>query len=381
MTGMVVLANIGVMIMAIFPLREFVGRENFPCLLGELIPFVVVGLVGCPMALRGLHYHWRIELNRQLASSAFAKSAAEVEQVGEAVKAAGGDRYRQALVDLKTLRLLASKKFVYFLQFVLTISFVVAAFILTGDRLSCSGCEQNPNSFYAQVFFILVMLSVALAGLYLVRNEPDPLEIVTELKLVYIIGPLGLILNLVLDGAAKKIEDEGRVFWNYILVITLWICQWVLVIVQVKKGERWGSGERKKSDVRKNSELDELLHSDVGKQYFKSHLANELCIENYFFWRDVKAFKEKGGTKEEAEQIFAIYIARNSVLEINISSALFTAIQDKINRDTIDPSIFDEAYTEIVHLMSTNSLPRFKQSKEYHTLMNEESSPNLEIGI
>jgi len=32
--------------------------------------------------------------------------------------------------------------------------------------------------------------------------------------------------------------------------------------------------------------LDRVLQSEIGTKLFKSHLVNELSIENYYFWKE-----------------------------------------------------------------------------------------------
>jgi len=387
-TALILTSSFGICILAIFPIREFVGRERFPCVLTELIPFVSLGLFAFPVVVRALHYYWRIQFNRKLAKSAFAKDALASKQVQDAAAVTDTEILNQTMVELRTAKFLASKTWAYFLQLMFTLAFVVAALILSKDRLDCLGCENNEFSFYAQVVFAAILLGTAATGLRLVRKEPDPLGINQEVKALYIIGFFGLVLNLCLESIdPADVQADGKWFWNYILVMALIGCQTVLMPLQIYNARklvrkrRTSSLSDTASGNRRNSELDLLLDSEVGREYFKSHLVNELSIENYFFWRDVNAWKEEGCSAEGAKYIYDVYIANNSTLEINISGVMHNDIEKKIKLNQIEPSIFDEAYKTIVVLMETNAFPRFKKSSLYKQWSGTEGSdPNLNMG-
>lgn len=354
------------------------GRERFPCLFTELIPLVTIGLFGFPLVIRALHFYWRIQLNRKLASSAFAKDAEASNQVKQAAQFTDAGVYKQTMLDLYTARILASKGWAWSLQVTFTIAFVAAAIGLSIDRLDCQGCESNPNSFLAQAAFTTVLLVIAVVGLYIVRKERDPLGIKDEMKLCYTFSFTGLVLNVIFDSTDPgDTEERGEFFWNYLLVFALWMSQAVLMPYQIYISKNIES-QRK---VRRTSELDLVLDSDIGKEYFKTHLVNELCIENYFFWRDVNAWKEAGRSAEGAKQLYDIYIERNSVLEINIGHNLYVEITKALQQDKMPDDIFDSAYAEIMLLMETNSLPRFKKSSLYKEWAGEDSNLHLETAM
>lgn len=121
-------------------------------------------------------------------------------------------------------------------------------------------------------------------------------------------------------------------------------------------------------------ELKVLLYHRDGVKYFEEHLKKEYSQENIHFWKACRQYEQMSeedekAIHEEARQISKMYIEDSAEEQVNLPETMKARILADIATCKVDLSTFDRARDEILHLMSSDSFQRFKQSKLFQELL------------
>eukprot|EP01101_Sappina_pedata_P008641 TRINITY_DN4830_c0_g1_i1.p1 TRINITY_DN4830_c0_g1~~TRINITY_DN4830_c0_g1_i1.p1 ORF type:complete len:1266 (-),score=654.53 TRINITY_DN4830_c0_g1_i1:91-3888(-) len=129
---------------------------------------------------------------------------------------------------------------------------------------------------------------------------------------------------------------------------------------------------RKERIAAKISTLQSTLKIPLAQDYLKQYLTQEFSEENLMFWMDVERYKRTLPLErlEKAKEIYSIYIAEDSVLQVNIDSDCHDVITEVlIGRNEASPYLFDDAQQWVQRLMESHSFPRFVKSNKWKTLL------------
>lgn len=121
-------------------------------------------------------------------------------------------------------------------------------------------------------------------------------------------------------------------------------------------------------------ELKVLLFHRDGVKYFEEHLKKEYSQENIHFWKACRKYEQSDiedekALHEEARQISKLYIEDSADEQVNLPETMKARILADIATCKVDVNTFDRARDEILHLMSSDSFQRFKQSKLFQELL------------
>eukprot|EP01083_Nonionella_stella_P075540 205414_1 len=130
--------------------------------------------------------------------------------------------------------------------------------------------------------------------------------------------------------------------------------------------DRWG--------VRRSlrDQLLDLIANPGSREAFKQHLMREFSVENLMFYDAAVNFrrmadgpvKDRAALRTVALQVYDTYVKPGSDNEINISSFQRKDITQHIaTNDVPEADVFECAAEEILKLMATDSLRRYRQSK------------------
>mmetsp|Transcript_13801 Transcript_13801/g.24515 ORF Transcript_13801/g.24515 Transcript_13801/m.24515 type:complete len:571 (-) Transcript_13801:1819-3531(-) len=144
----------------------------------------------------------------------------------------------------------------------------------------------------------------------------------------------------------------------------------------------------------KKATLEDVLKHHLGKEYFSKFIAKEFAQENIDFWVAVEQLEsiarrrvrksvlgslniqasnvtkhKKGMLVEQANEIYKTYLAKDATRQVNVSGALFKAIETKMENQEYDFKMFNDAKNEVFQLMSKDNFSRFQDSDEYQELM------------
>mmetsp|Transcript_10125 Transcript_10125/g.11499 ORF Transcript_10125/g.11499 Transcript_10125/m.11499 type:complete len:177 (-) Transcript_10125:234-764(-) len=116
----------------------------------------------------------------------------------------------------------------------------------------------------------------------------------------------------------------------------------------------------------------QILQSDTGRQLFKSHLVQELSIENYYFWRAATEWRDNFKNMSEGERenkfihIYLNFFDAASVMHINVGEhAMVTPTKIAKGQMQLSASILDESISMVENNLRNNSWPRFRESNFY----------------
>jgi len=160
------------------------------------------------------------------------------------------------------------------------------------DGFSCKGCEsvfKSKSRRYVIFGLILVLIFLLLYTLWKLRKEPDPKGMRKEISVaLFYTRPLGiswLVLSIVDPG---DLEKEGKMQWTILIFLSFFAVFTVIVYLNIRKSYKFSLsslGANADTDGI-DTDLDRVLQSEIGTKLFKSHLVNELSIENYYFWKE-----------------------------------------------------------------------------------------------
>ncbi|KAJ1407748.1 RGS domain-containing protein [Ochromonadaceae sp. CCMP2298] len=116
--------------------------------------------------------------------------------------------------------------------------------------------------------------------------------------------------------------------------------------------------------------LRSILQNQQCTRYLKDFSAKTLCSENVLFWLDVDNYKNLPGSdymRRVACKIYKKYVADGAKMQINISFPAKEAIFDSLL--STDRQLFRKAQQEVLALMESDTLPKFRKSPEYALML------------
>jgi hypothetical protein len=238
-------------------------------------------------------------------------------------------------------------------------------------REGCTGCEMELGDVLFFIFWVALIAVVGLAvALPLLRSQNDPLQLLKEFVLAWLVGGTCGLLGLGLWLIDPQDLYVSRIFnWQWIGAFgtTMMVaCQTVLVVGLSK----WNTQEQIKSPYFNARErlVQGVLSGDKAlKAKFRAHLQRELGEESLLFIDAVDDwalhFAEEG-RQLKARTIFDSFVARRALLEINISSRNRELLTSRFLRGNVAVDVFDPARAEVVEMMLTDTFPRFLNQLE-----------------
>jgi len=140
-----------------------------------------------------------------------------------------------------------------------------------------------------------------------------------------------------------------------------------------KASEGGGSSPSGKGIKTNEAEVLAILEDERAFADFEEYLSKEFCVEELFFLRDVKHYKQTfpdmndEKALERCKKLYEKYIDEHSALSINISGPdrsqlgrLFAANATEIHTRDVLQTCFDKAYSEVLSLLAVDSFRRYK---------------------
>jgi len=276
----------------------------------------------------------------------------------------------------KSLVFAASRSHVALWISAVCLPFLIGFFVALGARSewqsNCYGCAlQLPEA----VFLILASSLLAGAGAvnaWRIRKHPDPLGLVDEC-----VAALAVLWASTLVSLALYVADPGGASgamlafdWRWVALAGALVAVYVATVHQVRRSRGARTHILSKGTF---DEMDRLRDLRANKELFglfKEHMRKEMSDETIKFILDVDQWKsdfkrKKDGRQREARVVFDTYVMRKARLEVNIPSRVRDTLQRDFNKGNVALDVFDAAYKECVHLLMTDSVPRFTKSTAY----------------
>ena len=244
----------------------------------------------------------------------------------------------------------------------------------------CVGCNEDLTFYMIIMATVFGLIAVVVITGYLVRNSPDPLGLLFEIKWILIIctplAGVGMLL-LIIDDYIGRPNDRGVFSFDWMVIIALVIMYTWLAYVPLLIAYRMN---QKVAGAR--YEFASFLNNPKAYKLFAEHLANEWAVENIKFWSQVESFrgqyahfkKIKDGNLV-AVQTYNTFIKPGALMDVNIPSVMRDDLIRKFENHAVDdpdftkkaiPStIFDDAQKEIFALMEKDSFQRWQNTKTF----------------
>eukprot|EP00122_Pirum_gemmata_P005837 Pgem_evm1s5328 len=120
----------------------------------------------------------------------------------------------------------------------------------------------------------------------------------------------------------------------------------------------------------KKMTIRDIIHHDTALHFFTKMLEKEYSDENMKFIQAVTNYRKLQDNSVQqlsaAEEIVQTFMARGSSLPVNIVGVEKLEVQGKLNSRKIDKTLFDNSVEHVMHLLSTDSLSRFKNSNFFN---------------
>lgn len=359
-------------------LREYIGRDVFPCAVLLPTSILVIPALLCPFIARILQHHARVEWQTKFMEMPLSmRTDLEAAQLLAYKYRAGARR-----AYLQTGALL------------LTFVLVVIVYQQTQERYmsgECVGCQLTTGD---TVLLVSVFVLLAIVSVIGIRRLPKTIgtktikhaEIVDMENALKALVCWGIIWGFMYLLDPGHLNRDGTFASGYFLVMAMitFTCQ--LIWYPVYKTYKFA----RFADMKKT--LDDVLADPVLAQSFEGFLMREFAVENYRFLVEVEKWKESKPADDQdldawlrvAVDIYATFVERSSLLEVNLSSAtrmrlqliygkLSSNLTLESNTDksvsgeppNVQLNVFDNAVHEIKRLLTNDSLSRYFSSKEY----------------
>eukprot|EP00924_Labyrinthula_sp_SR-Ha-C_P006989 maker-scaffold_8-snap-gene-6.9-mRNA-1 protein AED:0.00 eAED:0.00 QI:310/1/1/1/1/1/3/92/528 len=336
-----------------YSIREFIGRAEFPCLLLNVVPVLLMNLLMWPFVLRAFLLTIRIKENKFIAQKTFLaqtskRNLTKIQEIlgNPAEESLIGrifvnstqmeenpiNRKESAVINIASkkasfksqlslrdvtpadlnisrdervikqeaeldkeiskLKFVSSTKFLLFLSF---LHFLVTAGSMLGSQqawrtVSCLGCHFS--GFSAIIFVLLYLIyfvAIFIAFHRLKVEEEDSLGISSELKSLFYCSLPFGIAWVVVSYLDPNDLSDNGEIFWGHLLELGFLVGWTISIPY----QAYKAVSMMGMDgVAGNApSLDEILTGDTGRTYFKAWLQKELKIEYYYFIREVEVWK------------------------------------------------------------------------------------------
>lgn len=144
--------------------------------------------------------------------------------------------------------------------------------------------------------------------------------------------------------------------------------------------------EKAVATKRKKGGLDPLYYCISNEEFFnsfRSFLEKSLCIENLIFLMEVADYvtgfqgMDSNKKKSEVERLYETYIQEMSPLQINIEDNTRTQIETRVKDQDITEEIFRDAAQEVHELLLSDSVHKWKKTKEFYGVWIKNGSPEV----
>ncbi|CAH8555061.1 unnamed protein product [Schistosoma haematobium] len=118
-------------------------------------------------------------------------------------------------------------------------------------------------------------------------------------------------------------------------------------------------------------DFDNLLNDPVGCNEFRKFLITEFSSENLDFLLSVRSWRhsfETGNVKKRANEIFSQFLVSDATQAVNIDHLAIKSASSCLSHPHVD--MFLEAENQVYTLMKTDSFPRFLESSNYSSIIN-----------
>jgi hypothetical protein len=369
------------------PLRDSIGPTSFPCVAAGFFDYLSLPLLAVPLVLRlVIHDNARLERDLRTKNIGIRESQMIFEPDFSSMRAfvkRGLLGHDDEETKYKALVFAASKMHIALWVTIACAPFVIGFFVSLGTRQAwiqnCNACELGQPE---AIFLVLAISLVLAGGVYKARHvskHPDPLGLVQEFYLAffsfYVLVLTSLILYLIDPNGVSVTQRAFNWRWIGLLgaLALLYFSSAHLVFTvrfAVTLTTRAFDETDRLKDLRANKEMFNL---------FKEHMKKEMSDEAIKFILDVDAWKDvfkrkKEGRQREARIIYDTYIIRKARLEINIPSIIRDTLARDFNKGNVALTVFDTAYKEVVHLLMSDSLPRFMATPAYLDFISQSGS-------
>ena len=118
-----------------------------------------------------------------------------------------------------------------------------------------------------------------------------------------------------------------------------------------------------------STDLQKLLESPTGSEYFQLYLGTEYGMENLIFYKAVMEWKALHGessedTREHANKLINTFYRPGSLLELNLGNDEKGQVYLDVAKSSIPVETFDKS-AAVVHRYLVQSFQRFKRSTFY----------------
>ena len=238
------------------------------------------------------------------------------------------------------------------------------AIILTFDDLSGENADIDCAEFinFILPFYAILILS-GFSVTWKLRNRYDNIGAYSELKAVAALQILWILVVLILTNTFDITPEIDMIFH-----FTVPCCLIVAVVLGIPlyRSIKFSMREHDLRSESKSASSDvvDLLHDPEGFELFKAFLLSEFSAESCLFYKAVQNYHLEGNVRE-ASEIYDLYVDDNAELCINISHKTRKTIRQRIESDSIDETLFDQAQNEVLRLMTYDSYCRFRNTESW----------------
>mmetsp|Transcript_38403 Transcript_38403/g.74483 ORF Transcript_38403/g.74483 Transcript_38403/m.74483 type:complete len:532 (+) Transcript_38403:184-1779(+) len=140
------------------------------------------------------------------------------------------------------------------------------------------------------------------------------------------------------------------------------------------KAESWTaeSGGGYEENRGRNITLEDVLKSQVGFQLFSKYCKENNSGENIGFWaaiQDYRSITDEERRLHKAQNVMNNYISSHAIHQVNLPAKLRRRIEEQMEVNDADATLYDEAQACIYGLMKRDVFPRFKASPSFDELL------------
>lgn len=290
--------------------------------------------------------------------------------------------------DLKRLAFMSTERFgiissIAGIAVSMVLSFVLSFLTCPELKEGETECERLTVSSRESLVFVVPSLLIGCWCVVLgcqVRKFPDVLKIMREIKVTFIIGFVSFSIGSVLKVIdAFRIEDSPDYVFDYGISIDF---AFMLIFCYTVPLQVYIATKGCKNGVDSKLCFNSFVEDRIGQRLFRTHLINELSIENLTFYLEVKQFKQlfemaEGSSESQkqcATEIYAKFLSGQHQTQVNISYQARDKIEKLLSNDEVSGTLFDGAFWEVYSLMQSDSYPRFKLTSEYKQFIGTDTS-------
>lgn len=281
---------------------------------------------------------------------------------------------------------------------------------------SCEGCFLTWIDYTILGLCLAINAITICIGLYAIRNEADPLGVMVEAKVSGLCCAVGAPICVI------QVLDPGHVYMDYKftwdILFSFFSCVLYFPTIyshlinsykESRTKRRAGTGsistynEKRVGTSPQNNnnyssenlppayllDVNLIIQDPRARNALLEHTVNELSSENLVFVFKVRAWKalwekeQSSKVNKIAINLYNEHISRSGKAQINISNALLARVEKSMSlyldtsssiisksgnitpmvSNKIPLHIFDECEHECIHILKTDTLPRFRNSQ------------------